>query len=69
MVDLMVERNELFAKFGPLQSEGLMLLNLEAINVLRVKAGLASFTQEQAMTRLEQILEALEPYAWMNGPL
>ncbi len=65
----MPQRDELFRKFGPLQNEGLLLLNLEAINVLRVKAGLPAYTHEQAMTRLEQILEALEPYDWMNkGP-
>lgn len=65
----MAQRNELFRKFGPLQSEGLLLLNLEAINILRVKAGLVAFTPEQAMTRLEEILSSLTPYDWMNrGP-
>lgn len=65
----MPNRNELFRKFGPLQNEGLLLLNLEAINVLRVKANLTPFTQEQAMTRLDQILSSLEPYDWMEQPI
>jgi len=64
----MAQRDDLFRKFGPLQTEGILWLNLEAINVLRVKAGLVAFTPEQAMKRLEQILETLEPYDWMNEP-
>jgi len=62
----MSQRDGLFRRFGPLQNEGLLLLNLEAINVLRVKAGLAPFTPAQAMTRLEEILSSLQPYDWMN---
>jgi hypothetical protein len=62
----MPKRDDLFQKFGPLQNEGLLLLNLEAINTLRVKAGLTPFTKEQAMTRLEEILETLTPYDWMK---
>ena len=62
----MPQRDDLFHKFGPFLSEGMMLLVLEAINVLRVKAGLQPYTIEQAMTRYEEILNGLEPYDWMQ---
>ena len=63
----MSQRDDLFRKFGPLLNEGLMLMTLEAINVLRVKAGLQPYTPEQAMTRLEEIIDALYPYDWMDN--
>lgn len=65
----MPQRDELFRKFGPLLNEGLLLLSLEGINVLRVKAGLTAYTAEQAMNRMDEILSSLKPYDWMNrGP-
>lgn len=63
----MPTRDELFRKFGPLINEGLMLMTLESINVLRVKAGLQPYTAEQAMTRLKEILSALTNYDWMDN--
>lgn len=64
----MANRNTLYRKFGPMLPEALLLMTLEAINVLRIHAGLQPFTKDQAEQRLETILEGLPPYDWMNGP-
>lgn len=60
----MINRNELFRQFGPLEIEALFLLSLETINSLRVLAGLTPYTEDQAMTRFNNILSSLEPYDW-----
>lgn len=65
----MADRETLFRKFGPLLEEGVVLMMLEGVNELRVKAGLRPYTVDQALTRLENILDSLDPYDWIiEGP-
>jgi len=65
-VDLMAKRDELFGKFGPRFIEAMALMVLDAINELRVKAGLPVYTKEQVMAKMENHLSTLQPYDWMK---
>lgn len=58
-------RDDLFEKFGPHITEGLIILLLEQVNELRVKAGLVPYTPEQVFTAIKTRVDALEPYTWM----
>jgi hypothetical protein len=62
----MPQRDELFRRFGPLFIESVMLMTLDAINELRVKAGLTPYTKQQVMDKMENHLSTLEPYDWMQ---
>lgn len=62
----MADRETLFRKFGPLLNEGIVLMALEGVNELRVKAGLTPYTKDQVYERLETILEGLTDYEWMH---
>jgi len=65
----MSQRDELFRKFGPILIEAFMIMTLDAINALRVKAGLAPHTKAQVMNEINNHLSTLEPYDWMSrGP-
>lgn len=65
----MSQRDDLFHKFGPILLEAFMLMTLDAINVLRVKAGLTPYTKQQVMNEINNHLSTLEMYDWMKlGP-
>ena len=69
MVDLMGQRDDLFHQFGPILFEAFMLMTLDAINALRVKAGLPAYTKQQVMNEISNHLSTLELYDWMKtGP-
>lgn len=62
----MSQRDDLFRKFGPVFLEAFMIMTLDAINALRVKAGLPPYTKQQLMNEINNHLSTLEPYDWMN---
>jgi len=62
----MAKRDDLFARFGPLFLEAMALMTLDAINELRVKAGLTPYTKQQVMDKMENHLSTLQPYDWMK---
>ena len=62
----MSQRDELFQKFGPILLEAFMLMTLGAINALRVKAGLAPYTEAQALHEINNHLSTLTLYDWMG---
>ena len=62
----MPQRDELFRKFGPILFEAFMLMTLEALNILRVKAGLAPYTKAQVMDEINNHLSTLTLYDWMG---
>jgi len=62
----MPQRDELLKKFGPILLEAFMLVTLDAINALRVKAGLAPYTKAQVLDEINNHLSNLEPYDWMK---
>lgn len=65
----MPQRDELFQKFGPILLEAFMLMTLDAINALRINAGLPPYTKAQVMNEINNHLSTLEPYDWMKmGP-
>lgn len=64
----MSQRDELFRKFGPILLEAFMIMTLDAINALRVKAGLPAYTKQQVMDEINNHLSTLEPYDWMKTP-
>jgi len=65
----MSERDELFRQFGPILLEAFMLMTLEAINVLRTKAGLQPYTKKQVLDEIKNHLTTLDPYDWMKEAL
>jgi len=62
----MSQRDQLFQKFGPILLEAFMLMTLDAINVLRVKAGLTPYTKQKVLDEINNHLSTLEPYDWMK---
>lgn len=62
----MVTREELYKRFGPLFIEALVLIIKDEINILRQRAGLSERNDEQVITALENKLNSLEKYNWMD---
>lgn len=64
----MAQRDQIFAKFGPLQIEALVDQIVEDSNVLRQNAGLPAITKEGYLNNLDGKINALPKYDWMVEP-
>ncbi len=62
----MATREQLYRKFGPKIIEAQSRLIVSEINALRTHAGLAPRTQQQVLDALENELDGLSDYDWMN---
>jgi len=62
----MVTREDLYRRFGPLIVEALVLITKDEINILRQEAGLSERTNQQIMNALENKLNSLTKYDWME---
>ena len=63
---MVITRETLYKRFGPLLIEALTLIIKDEINILRQRAGLSERTNEQTITALENKLNSLEKYNWMK---
>ena len=61
-----VTREELYRKFGSVLIEALVLILKDEINLLRVEHGLSERTGQQIMTAIDNKLNSLPLYSWMN---
>lgn len=66
MVAIMATRDELFARFGPLLLEAVVVDLFENIRTLRHATGQPERTLEDFLTEIADRLDALEPYPWMQ---
>lgn len=62
----MIARDELYRKFGPILIEALVLIIKDEINLLRTEHGLSERTNQQLMDAIENKLNNLSLYDWMN---
>jgi hypothetical protein len=59
-------REELYQKFGPKLLEAIVRIMLIEINTLRSQLGLPERTPEQAISAIDNELDALADYDWMR---
>lgn len=64
----MATRERLYRQFGPILMEAVCRLIVQEINTLRSAAGLPQRTQEQIIDALQNELDSLPLYTWMNEP-
>lgn len=62
----MAQRDDLFRKFGPILTEAICLVLLDEINALRDNQGMPEITEQDIIDRLNNHLNELEPYDWME---
>lgn len=62
----MAGRDETYRKFGPLLLEAQTLVLLEHINILRKEQGMPEITEQDLIDSLNNHLNELEPYDWME---
>lgn len=67
MVVLMAQRDELFAKFGPILLEAFAIMILDEINRIRQHVGMPQLTKQQVLDEINNHTSTLEPYDWMEG--
>lgn len=60
-------RDDSMKKFGPKLAEAVVLLILEEINILRVNLSLSERTTGQLLTQLNNRIESLPDYDWMDN--
>lgn len=63
----MANRSKVFRQFGPFQNEGMLLMILDEINILRAEVGLPPRTKQQVLDELDNHQNHLEPYDWMES--
>lgn len=63
----MFDRNQTFAKFGPILLEAACLVIVELQNDLRREQGLPEITEQDVLDKLNNHLGELQPYDWMQG--
>ena len=63
----MATREDLYAQFGPLLIEAIVLIIKDEINILRVEVGLPERTNKQILTIISNRLSSLPFYDWMPG--
>lgn len=66
MVAVMAGRDETYRRFGPILLEAQTLVLLEQINVLRQNQGMPEITEQDLIDSLNNHLNELEPYDWME---
>lgn len=66
MVVLMMTRDKLFKKFGPILLEAVMIMAVEETNRLRSYIGMPLITKQNFIDEIENHLSELEPYDWMK---
>lgn len=62
----MAKRDELFAKFGPILLEAIVVMQVEETNRLRAKLNMPPVTKQMFYDEINNHLSELEPYGWMN---
>lgn len=67
MVVLMANRNELYAKFGPMLLESIIKITIEDLNRIRAHVGMQPITEQMFMDQINNDLSHLEPYNWMEA--
>lgn len=63
----MDERSKVMQKFGPKLIEGMLLLLLDEINILRLKADLPPRTLLQLFNQMTNHFSDLPDYDWQEG--
>ncbi len=59
-------REELYRKFGPMLLEAVVLVVKDEINILRTEVGLPPRDNEQIMIAVNNKLDNLSSYNWME---
>ena len=59
-------REELYRKFGPKLIEAIVLIIKDEINILRAEHGLPARTNQQIMNAIDNKLDTISDYEWMN---
>lgn len=67
MVVLISEREEIYRKFGPILLEAVCLCLLDQVNELRREQGMPEITEQDIIDNLNNHLNELQPYDWMEG--
>lgn len=62
-----ITRDELYQKFGPILIEAIVLVIKDEINILRTQAGFEPRTNEQIKNAVDQKLQGLSKYNWMDN--
>ena len=62
----MLNRDDLFHKFGPILLEACCWVLLDFQNELRREQGMPELTMQDILDALNNHLNELEPYDWMN---
>lgn len=62
----MSQRDDTFAKFGPILLEASILVQVELYNKLARNQGMPEVTEQDLVDSLNNHLSELEPYAWMQ---
>lgn len=64
---VIMRRDELFAKFGPILLEAICLCILDEVNRIRTHVNMPLITKQDVLDELNNHLGELEPYEWMSG--
>lgn len=62
----MANRNDTYQKFGPILLEALVWVLLDYQNELRQNQGMPLLTMDDVLLKLENHLDELTPYDWMD---
>ena len=65
----MIQRDELFRKFGPILFEAVVIMIVEETNRLRTQLNMPLITKQDFSDEINNHLSELLPYDWMQeGP-
>lgn len=64
----MAQRDNLMKKFGPILIEAIIRVTIEDLNRIRAHVGMQPITEELFFEQINNDLEHLEPYDWMEVP-
>lgn len=62
----MADRDDTYQKFGPILLEAVCLCLLDQTNELRREQGMPEITEQDIIDNLNNHLNGLQPYDWMN---
>jgi hypothetical protein len=66
VVGIMIDRDQLYKKFGPVLVEAIVLIIKDEINILREEHGLEPRTNQQLINTIKNKLDSLSLYDWIN---
>lgn len=60
------DREQLYRRFGPMLVEALVMIIKDEINLIRQELGLSARTNQQLINAIENKLDSLDEYEWMQ---